>query len=70
MKPLAEPASPAALDIFYDEAPEHWTPEQLARAVELQRAERDARIAAKARRKRPAGGAGPSDKALLAKSKA
>lgn len=50
-KPLAEAADPLALERCYAKEPEAWTDETLRTAVELQRREREGRLAAKARRR-------------------
>lgn len=49
--PICEPGDPLALERCYAHAPEEWTEETLMEAIEMQRKERDGRIAAKARRK-------------------
>lgn len=49
--PICEPGDPLALERCYAKEPEAWTEETLRAAVEMQRAERERRLAAKARRK-------------------
>lgn len=49
--PICEPGDPLALERCYAAEPEAWTEETLRAAVEMQRQEREKRIAAKARRK-------------------
>ena len=49
--PLAEPAAePIGLDCFYAAEPEGWSEATLTAAVTAQRAERERRLATKARR--------------------
>lgn len=49
--PIREPGDPLALERCYAAEPEGWSEETLRAAVEMQRQEREKRIAAKARRK-------------------
>lgn len=49
--PICEPGDPIALERCYVKEPEEWTEETLRAAVEMQRKEREGRLAAKARRK-------------------
>lgn len=49
--PICEPGDPTALERCYAKEPEGWTEETLREAVEMQRREREGRLAAKARRR-------------------
>lgn len=49
--PIREPGTPLALERCYGKEPEMWTEEMLRAVVEMQRQERERRLAAKARRK-------------------
>lgn len=48
---MREPNDPIALERCYETAPEQWTDEMLAAAVEMQRREREGRLAAKQRKR-------------------
>ncbi len=50
-KSLAEPGDPVALERCYAAEPERWDEATLEAAVEMQRREREGRLAAKARRR-------------------
>lgn len=49
--PICEPGDPLALERCYAKEPEGWSEETLREAVEMQRREREGRLAAKARRR-------------------
>lgn len=49
--PICEPGDPLALERCYGKEPEGWSEETLKAAVEMQRREREGRLAAKERRR-------------------